>query len=157
MVNFEEHEKLVWEIYHRNFYGYPYLKDDLIQCGTIALWKASKGFDETKGLKFSSYAVPAIRREMLRYVLHEKKHFNNLGSDFLPLEKGKEDDIFQKILVEQVIDKCVYKKSIKERIKKLYQGYTIKDLAEMENKTRQAISKTNVENREMIKEMLLNG
>ncbi len=40
--------------------------DDLVQSGCIGLIKAVNGFDETKGFKFSTYAVPAIIGEMKR-------------------------------------------------------------------------------------------
>lgn len=40
--------------------------DDLVQSGCIGLIKAVQGFDETKGFKFSTYAVPAIIGEMKR-------------------------------------------------------------------------------------------
>jgi RNA polymerase sporulation-specific sigma factor len=40
--------------------------DDLVQAGCIGLIKAADGFDEQRGLKFSTYAVPLILGEMKR-------------------------------------------------------------------------------------------
>lgn len=40
--------------------------DDLYGAGCIGLVKAAKGFDETRGLKFSTYAVPVILGEIKR-------------------------------------------------------------------------------------------
>ncbi len=40
--------------------------DDLFQAGCIGLIKAQKGFDESRGLKFSTYAVPVILGEIKR-------------------------------------------------------------------------------------------
>lgn len=38
--------------------------DDLIQAGSIGLWKAVAGYDLSSGNKFLTYAAPAIRRAM---------------------------------------------------------------------------------------------
>ena len=38
--------------------------DDLIQAGSIGLWKAVAGYDHSSGNKFLTYAAPAIRRAM---------------------------------------------------------------------------------------------
>lgn len=38
--------------------------DDLIQAGSIGLWKAVDGYDLSSGNKFLTYAAPAIRRAM---------------------------------------------------------------------------------------------
>ena len=40
--------------------------DDLYQAGCLGLVKAVDGFDESRGLKFSTYAVPVILGEMRR-------------------------------------------------------------------------------------------
>ena len=40
--------------------------DDLFQAGCMGLLKAAEGFDETRGLKFSTYAVPVILGEIKR-------------------------------------------------------------------------------------------
>lgn len=40
--------------------------DDLFQAGSIGLIKAVKGFDESRGLMFSTYAVPVILGEIKR-------------------------------------------------------------------------------------------
>lgn len=40
--------------------------DDLFQAGCIGLIKAQRGFDESRGLKFSTYAVPVILGEIKR-------------------------------------------------------------------------------------------
>lgn len=40
--------------------------DDALQDGYLGLWKASMAYDDTQGMQFSSYAIPAIRGEIVR-------------------------------------------------------------------------------------------
>lgn len=42
--------------------------EDFVQIGSIGLMKAIENFDESKGFKFSTYAVPMIRGEIRRYM-----------------------------------------------------------------------------------------
>lgn len=42
--------------------------EDLQQIGYMYLWKACLNFDEDKGYKFATYAVPTIKKGILRYI-----------------------------------------------------------------------------------------
>lgn len=50
----------------RRFTGRGIEYDDLVQAGSMGLVKAVDGFDESRGLKFSTYAVPVILGEIRR-------------------------------------------------------------------------------------------
>jgi RNA polymerase sporulation-specific sigma factor len=50
----------------RRFIGRGVEYDDLFQAGCMGLVKAVDGFDESRGLKFSTYAVPVILGEIRR-------------------------------------------------------------------------------------------
>ena len=50
----------------RRFIGRGIEYDDLVQAGSMGLVKAVDGFDESRGLKFSTYAVPVILGEIRR-------------------------------------------------------------------------------------------
>ena len=50
----------------RRFTGRGIEYDDLFQAGCMGLVKAADGFDEERGLKFSTYAVPVILGEIRR-------------------------------------------------------------------------------------------
>ncbi len=50
----------------RRFVGRGVEYDDLFQAGSMGLVKAVDGFDESRGLKFSTYAVPVILGEIRR-------------------------------------------------------------------------------------------
>ncbi len=58
---------LVWSIV-KKFYNRGYEPDDLFQIGCIGLIKAINKFDETFGVKFSTYAVPMIMGEIKRFI-----------------------------------------------------------------------------------------
>lgn len=59
--------RLVLKIVHR-FKDKGYEMDDLFQIGTIGLLHAIQKFDLTRGVKFSTYAVPLILGEIMRYL-----------------------------------------------------------------------------------------
>ncbi|MDD3692786.1 MAG: sigma-70 family RNA polymerase sigma factor [Oscillospiraceae bacterium] len=50
----------------RRFTGRGIEYDDLFQAGCMGLVKAADGFDESRGLRFSTYAVPVILGEIRR-------------------------------------------------------------------------------------------
>ena len=63
MINAEDHIGLVYNIvkkFNITFVEY----EDLVGFGMLGLVKAAKRFDETKGFKFSTYAVPMIYWEI---------------------------------------------------------------------------------------------
>lgn len=68
-------ENLIWHSIHK-YVGKPEIiadnngieKDDIIQLGRVGFIKAIKAFDTTRGIKFSSFAVTAIVREIRCYL-----------------------------------------------------------------------------------------
>lgn len=52
----------------RRFLGRGVEYDDLFQAGCMGLVKAADGFEEERGLRFSTYAVPVILGEIRRAV-----------------------------------------------------------------------------------------
>lgn len=63
----EENTGLIWAIVRR-FIGFGIETEDLFQIGCLGLIKAAKGFEESYGTKFSTYAVPKITGEIRRYM-----------------------------------------------------------------------------------------
>ena len=62
-----EHERLVHWVVHRQWLG-ELSYAAAVQAGRLALWRAIQGYDPQRGVAFSSYAVPAIRRAIWRAV-----------------------------------------------------------------------------------------
>ena len=59
--------------------------DDLFQVGCMGMMEAYKRFDETKGVKFTTYAYPFILGRISEYAL--KDHTVNLSKDMLKTKK----------------------------------------------------------------------
>lgn len=68
----ENNIKLVYSFLSSQHYQFPDSSlisyDDLIQVSSIGLIKASRSFDSSKGLTFSTYAYSCMKREVLNYV-----------------------------------------------------------------------------------------
>lgn len=65
---FDQNQRLVHYVYTKHFQQdtEPW-KEDIIQEGFIALWRACCAYDETKGFEFSTLACNCIYRAMIRY------------------------------------------------------------------------------------------
>lgn len=63
-----KHQGLVRSVALRLSSVYGEELEDMMQIGYIGLIKAVKGFDETRGYKFSTYAVPLIAGEIKMYM-----------------------------------------------------------------------------------------
>ncbi len=58
-----QHEGLVREIVaHQQLCGLPF--EEALQAGRIGLWRAIEGYDPQRGTRFSTYAYPAIIRQV---------------------------------------------------------------------------------------------
>ncbi len=62
-----ENSPLIWSIVRR-YLGRGAEAEDLYQLGCLGLLKAIRGFDETLGNQFSTYAVPKISGEIRRFL-----------------------------------------------------------------------------------------
>lgn len=81
MINVEEHlglaRKVAFEYYRRSQEKYTY--DELESTAYMGLIKAVNNFDESKGFKFSTYAIPTIKGEVQRMFREDKWYFVRRG------------------------------------------------------------------------------
>lgn len=62
-----ENSGLIWSV-ARRFFGRGVEPDDLYQLGCVGFIKAVRGFDDSFGTQFSTYAVPKISGEIRRFL-----------------------------------------------------------------------------------------
>lgn len=90
----------------RRFLGRGVEYDDLFQAGCVGLIKAAENFDTTRGVKFSTYAVPVILGEVRRLfrdggALRVSRGLRDLGkraleeADHLRQETGKSPGVVE--------------------------------------------------------------
>jgi RNA polymerase sigma factor (sigma-70 family) len=65
--------------------------EDLVQVGRIALWKAYRAYDPTRGYPFEHYASRAIVRAVKAEVRREQRHWTNRV--YQAASAGEEDSL----------------------------------------------------------------
>lgn len=81
-VDVDEHNKRVTDnirlVYHiiNNMRIPKFLRDDAISEGMLALVKASRMFDSSKDIEFSTYAYVSIVRRILKFLRKEVEHIS---------------------------------------------------------------------------------
>ncbi|MCT2536662.1 sigma-70 family RNA polymerase sigma factor [Aquibacillus koreensis] len=135
------HENIIYHIINK--YGIRDPEKEFYQDGVIALWQAAASYDESKG-KFSSYAYFKIEKEilsMIRIRIRQiekqeayKKQLENRGNiGKTHLELGFDPYLFQ--MIEQVLTK----NQMKWFSLYVLQDLTIKEIAQQEDVTLDAV------------------
>lgn len=161
---------------------HSYNYEDLVSVGTIGLIKAASTFDESKNIKFSTYAARCINNEIFMYFRKENSHMNDISlNDTIHVDKDGNElticDILaspEKDFTEQIEDIYNFMRLIsitlnlltgRERLMMLCKiaGYTQKYTAKILNITQSYVSrlekklikkvKSYLENTEQFKEV----
>lgn len=138
MIDLSENIKLVYYVYHNYYKKYYTWKDDLIQVGLIALWNACQKFNDTKNIKFSTYATKSIKNAMLFYIKKEQKVLNNIDytDDDNWLNSKKQEKSYTRLLYPKKEFTIFESKMVK-----LYaDGYSYGEVAEQLGVSRQYIA-----------------
>ena len=114
-----ENQKLVYHVVNKlkvkhNEY------EDMISIGTVGLIKAAITFDESKKIKFPTYACNCIRNEVLMYLRANKSHAKNLSIDspisidnegneltFVDLLSGNNGEFLETILERESLERVM--------------------------------------------------
>lgn len=161
-----ENVNLVKQVIWRDFKGNlnisrldrKYLLDEMISVGNIALVQASHTWDESRGIKFSTYAGTCIRHKLYTY-LNQEYHkqlddgqsismstkVNDDGEDVNTLEDllGDESYTHESELVYAIYSASERSKvkDIDKIVKLIAKGYLKKDIAEELNITTTGLNK----------------
>ena len=88
----EENQTLIHFVLRNHYKNLCDEKDEnseLFQAGRMGLWKAARSYDETKGAKFSTFAIYCIKQSIALYL---RKRNNDNKKQMISLDEGLFDD-----------------------------------------------------------------
>ena len=97
-----EHERLVGWVVRRQWLG-SLAYADALQEGRIALWRALRGYDPSRGTTFATYAVPSIARAVWRAVALAERHTPEILRARPPQAAPSLDALAQRLLVHEAL------------------------------------------------------
>ena len=115
---------------------FPHLlfDDDAMSIARLGLWKAALTFNTALGFKFSTYAVQAIRNQLRNELKTQARHDIPVISLDVPVNDDRDlflidilpdrNNSFANVDARRLVEKT-------EVLRRLYEGYTIKDIAEL--------------------------
>ena len=122
-------------------FSYQYCDyDDLFQAGCLGLTKAYKKFDEKRGTKFSSYAVPYILGEIKNYFSESRKIKVSkiINKNYNMISKQKEEFI-------KIYNREPTLREISEKL-----GMSIEDIVQALESSQTVISSNEQENNDLL-------
>ena len=84
--------------HYKKFIGYGIDFEDIRQVGYIGLIKACERFDNSKGVKFSTYAWKLIEGEILNFILQDRHNFKITTKKGVKTKQGIKHYNFEKSL-----------------------------------------------------------
>lgn len=147
---FNQYQDLAWSLLNRMGKASD---EDYVQEAFFALWKAALNFEESRGLEFTTYAVPYITGTLKTYRHRDKlvpdkrvgrgefKPFSYIDSLDRPLDEEGKDELGDMIPdknledIEKTFDMRTAQESFTEREKKIWDlriaGYSCPEIAAM--------------------------
>lgn len=120
-----QHTGLVKSVALRLSYVYGEDVEDLIQIGYIGLIKAVKGFDSSKGFKFSTYAVPMITGEIKSQLRDQGniKVSRSIKQDIFAIRKAENEYMAEHGKSPRISELSKAVNMPEERVKEALQAY----------------------------------
>lgn len=139
---FKKNTPLVYHVFNKHFATHfmaQKYKEDLIQEGLIALWRACLFYDAKTGLQFSTYAYPAIRWGIYKAYNTLVKHDSN-RVDVETIEAPDKTDQTELITVLELLQHESSK--TKQIVQMTLQGYAQREIAQKLGTTQVQVSRT---------------
>lgn len=96
---------LIFNEISKRFSCTKYETAELMSAGFVGLIKSVDGFDISRGVSFSTYAIECIDNEILMFMRKEKKHVGNISFETpILLENGLDISTFK---IEDIIDSTI--------------------------------------------------
>lgn len=147
----EDNIALVYYVYKKYFHRYDdssRFRDDYISAGMLGLVKAAGTYDQSKKIAFSSYGCRCIFNEMAMFRRDVQfKHQDTLSLS-MPIQDAKEDTLtledtipsYDERTAMDIFNELKLLPEEREILIYRYQGYTIREIAQMMNITHQRVS-----------------
>ena len=176
MIKFEDHIGLVYTVLSKIKLG-NYEHDDLFQEGCIGLMSAIEKFDESKGHKFSTFAMICIRNQIFLSFQTDKWYFgtqaermkglapepiyletktteNTTYYDYLQDDVNIEELITNKMYANSLANlKCLSKREKEVIDLHFYKDYNLREIAQILGCTHQCVQGTRKRALEKLKQM----
>lgn len=123
--------KLVLNQVNKKFANIPCDKQELVEVGCVGLVKAINTFDISKGIEFSTYALPCIDNEIKNFVIKEKKKINTRSLNELVVSDNNEK---VESLEDTISDDFIIEDNYSEKEMKTILRSVVEQLPELERK-----------------------
>jgi len=147
-----DNEKLAYKVAHRFIPKTMVDFEDIKQMALIGLYKAAKGFDDSKGVKFSTFAFRVISNEVLqemRKFKHTTESTDELKLDITYYETGYDETMDS---VRVYLDDNEFK-----IVCMTMDGYNQKEISDAIGLSQSQISRIYVRAKEKVRSVINNG
>lgn len=156
---FNQYKNVVYKIYNDRFTRIPsneHIKDDIIQEGLIALWKACQNYDESRGIKFITYAYKGVYNSMMCYASRHHKRERCIVSIEMSIREDRDgsvmtysdiiassDNSIEDYEINDIINQVISTMDDTAKIvcNKIREGYSQREIAVMLNTTQPQVSR----------------